>query len=181
MTINQDRRRFLTTAARAIAGLELTMLGATKSVLHVMGAATDAGLSALRGATTWLNSPPLTAEALRGKVVLVDFCTYTCINWLRQLPYVRAWAEKYKDHGLVTIGAHTPEFSFERDVDNVRKAITEMRIEYPIAIDSDYAIWQAFDNAYWPALYFADAEGQIRHHHFGEGAYEESEDRKSVV
>jgi thiol-disulfide isomerase/thioredoxin len=127
------------------------------------------------GAIEWLNSPPLTPEGLRGQVVVVDFCTYTCINWLRQLPYVRAWAERYKDHGLVTIGAHTPEFSFERDVDNVRDAIKEMRIEYPIAIDSDYAIWQAFDNAYWPALYFADAEGQIRHHHFGEGAYEESE------
>jgi Thioredoxin like C-terminal domain/AhpC/TSA family len=132
-------------------------------------------LPPLDGAIEWLNSPPLTPEGLRGKVVVADFCTYTCINWLRQLPYVRAWAERYKDHGLVTIGAHTPEFSFERDVDNVRKAIQEMRIDYPIAIDSDYAIWQAFDNAYWPALYFADAEGQIRHHHFGEGAYEESE------
>jgi hypothetical protein len=132
-------------------------------------------LPRLDGAIEWLNSPPLTPAELRGKVVVVDFCTYTCINWLRQLPYVRAWAERYKDEGLVTIGAHTPEFSFERDIDNVRKAIKEMRIDYPIAIDSDYAIWQAFDNAYWPALYFVDAEGQIRHHHFGEGAYEESE------
>jgi len=132
-------------------------------------------LPPLDGAIEWLNSPPLTPAGLRGKVVVVDFCTYTCINWLRQLPYVRAWAEHYKDQGLVTIGAHTPEFSFERNVDNVRRAIKEMRIDYPIAIDSDYAIWQAFDNAYWPALYFADAEGQIRHHQFGEGAYEESE------
>jgi thiol-disulfide isomerase/thioredoxin len=132
-------------------------------------------LPPLGGAIEWLNSPPLTPEGLRGKVVVADFCTYTCINWLRQLPYVRAWAERYKDHGLVTIGVHTPEFSFERDVENVRKSIKEMRIDYPIAVDSDYAIWQAFDNAYWPALYFVDAEGQIRHHHFGEGAYEESE------
>jgi Thioredoxin like C-terminal domain/AhpC/TSA family len=129
----------------------------------------------LSGATGWLNSPPLTPAELRGNVVVINFCTYTCINWLRQLPYVRAWAERYKDHGLVTIGAHTPEFSFEHDVDNVRRAVQEMRLEYPIAIDSDYAIWQAFDNAYWPALYFVDAEGHIRHHHFGEGAYEESE------
>jgi hypothetical protein len=132
-------------------------------------------LPRLDGAIEWLNSPPQTPEGLRGKVVVADFCTYTCINWLRQLPYVRAWAERYKDHGLVTIGVHTPEFSFERDVANVRKAITEMRIDYPIAIDSDYAIWQAFDNSYWPALYFVDAEGNIRHHHFGEGAYAESE------
>jgi hypothetical protein len=132
-------------------------------------------LPPLGGATGWLNSPPLTAPELRGKVVVINFCTYTCINWLRQLPYVRAWAERYKDHGLVTIGAHTPEFSFEHDFDNVRRALQEMHLEYPIAIDSDYAIWQAFDNAYWPALYFVDAEGHIRHHHFGEGAYEESE------
>jgi Thioredoxin like C-terminal domain/AhpC/TSA family len=129
----------------------------------------------LGGATGWLNSPPLTPAELRGKVVVFDFCTYTCINWLRQLPYVRAWAERYKDQGLVTVGVHTPEFSFERDVDNVRRAVSQMQIDYPIAIDSDYTIWQAFDNAYWPALYFVDAEGHIRHHHFGEGAYEESE------
>jgi hypothetical protein len=132
-------------------------------------------LPPLGGATGWLNSPPLTPAELRGNVVVINFCTYTCINWLRQLPYVRAWADRYKDQGLVTIGAHTPEFSFEHDVDNVRRAVQEMRVEYPIAIDSDYAIWQAFDNAYWPALYFVDAEGHIRHHHFGEGAYEESE------
>jgi Thioredoxin like C-terminal domain/AhpC/TSA family len=129
----------------------------------------------LGGATDWLNSGPLTPAELRGKVAVFDFCTYTCINWLRQLPYVRAWAERYEDQGLVTIGVHTPEFSFEKDVDNVRRAIKQMRIDYPIAIDSDYAVWQAFDNAYWPALYFVDAEGHIRHHHFGEGAYEESE------
>ncbi|TMM04779.1 MAG: redoxin domain-containing protein [Actinobacteria bacterium] len=132
-------------------------------------------LPPLGGATEWLNSPPLTPAELRGNVVVIDFCTYTCINWLRQLPYVRAWAERYKDQGLVTIGVHTPEFSFEKDVDNVRRAVEEMRLDYPIAIDSDYGVWTAFDNQYWPALYFVDAEGHIRHHHFGEGAYEESE------
>jgi thiol-disulfide isomerase/thioredoxin len=127
------------------------------------------------GATGWLNSPPLTAAALGGKVVLVDFWTYTCINWLRTLGYVRAWAEKYADQGLVVVGVHTPEFPFERDVDNVRQAAQEMRVEYPIALDSDYAVWQAFSNHYWPAVYIADADGRIRHHHFGEGGYEECE------
>jgi thiol-disulfide isomerase/thioredoxin len=127
------------------------------------------------GATGWLNSPPLSPAELRGKVVLVDFWTYTCINWLRTLGYVRAWAEKYAEHGLVTVGVHTPEFPFERDVDNVRRAAAEMRVEYPIALDSDYAVWDAFANRYWPAVYIADAEGRIRHHHFGEGGYEESE------
>jgi len=127
------------------------------------------------GATTWLNSPPLTAKGLRGKVVLVDFWTYTCINWLRTLPYVRAWAEKYKDQGLVVIGVHTPEFEFERDLDNVRRAVKEMNVGYPVAVDSRYAIWRAFDNNYWPALYFIDARGRIRHHHFGEGEYAHSE------
>ena len=111
-------------------------------------------------------------EDLRGKVVLVDFWTYTCINWLRTLGYLRAWAEKYRDHGLVVVGVHTPEFPFERDADNVREAATEMRVEYPIALDPDYAVWTAFSNRYWPAAYFADAEGRIRHHQFGEGEYE---------
>ena len=129
----------------------------------------------LGSATGWLNSQPLTAAGLRGKVILVQFWTYTCINWLRTLPYVRAWAEKYKDHGLVVIGVHTPEFEFERNEDNVRRAAKDMRVEYPIAIDSSYAIWRAFDNRYWPALYFIDAQGQIRHHQFGEGQYEMSE------
>jgi thiol-disulfide isomerase/thioredoxin len=127
------------------------------------------------GATGWLNSPPLTAAHVTGKVVLVDFWTYTCINWLRTLPYVRAWAEKYQDRGLVTVGVHTPEFPFEHDVDNIRHAATDMRIEYPIAIDSDYRVWRAFSNHYWPAVYIADAQGQIRHHQFGEGKYEECE------
>ena len=132
-------------------------------------------LRSLSGATAWLNSPPLTLADLRDKVVLVDFWTYTCINWLRTLPYVRAWAEKYKDQGLIVIGVHTPEFPFEKDVDNVRRAIKDMTVDYPVAIDNDYAIWNAFSNRYWPALYFIDTEGQIRHQQFGEGEYEQSE------
>jgi thiol-disulfide isomerase/thioredoxin len=132
-------------------------------------------LPSLDGATAWLNSPRLTAAGLRGKVVLVDFWTYTCINWLRSLPFVRAWAEKYKDQGLVVIGVHTPEFGFEHHLDNVRWAAKDMRVDYPVAIDNDYAIWRAFNNQYWPALYFVDAEGRIRHHKFGEGDYEQSE------
>ena len=127
------------------------------------------------GATGWLNSEPLTAEGLRGKVVLVDFWTYTCINWLRTLGYVRAWAERYNGEGLVVVGVHTPEFPFEHDVDNVRWAAKEMRVEYPIALDPDFAVWRAFDNHYWPAVYIADTDGRIRHHHFGEGGYEECE------
>jgi thiol-disulfide isomerase/thioredoxin len=132
-------------------------------------------LASLEHADAWLNSPPLAAADLRGKVVLVDFWTYTCINWLRQLPYVRAWAEKYKDQGLVVIGVHTPEFAFEKNIDNVRQAAKDLRVDYPIAIDNDYAIWRAFKNQYWPALYFVDAQGRIRHQQFGEGKYEESE------
>jgi thiol-disulfide isomerase/thioredoxin len=132
-------------------------------------------LSSLVHATEWLNSPPLAAADLRGKVVVVDFWTYTCINWLRSLPYVRAWAEKYKDRGLVVIGVHTPEFAFEKDIDNVRRAAQDMKLAYPIAIDNDYAIWRAFKNQYWPALYFVDAQGRLRHHQFGEGAYDQAE------
>jgi thiol-disulfide isomerase/thioredoxin len=127
------------------------------------------------GATDWLNSEPLTPEGLRGNVVLVDFWTYTCINWLRTLGYVRAWHEKYEDQGLVVVGVHTPEFPFERDADNVRWAAQYQRVEYPIALDPDYAIWRAFANNYWPAVYIADAEGRIRHNHFGEGGYVECE------
>jgi thiol-disulfide isomerase/thioredoxin len=132
-------------------------------------------LASLDGATGWLNSEPLSTESLRGKVVLVDFWTYTCINWLRTLSYIRAWAETYEQHGLVVIGVHTPEFPFEQDVDNVREAANDMRVEYPVALDSDYGIWRAFDNHYWPAAYVADAEGRIRHHRFGEGGYDELE------
>jgi len=127
------------------------------------------------GATGWLNSPPLTAEELRGKVVLVDFWTYTCINWLRTLAYVRAWAEEYQERGLVVVGVHTPEFPFERDIDDVRRAAKDMNVWYPIALDSDYEVWRAFSNRYWPAVYVADAEGRIRHHQFGEGGYDDCE------
>jgi cytochrome c biogenesis protein CcdA/thiol-disulfide isomerase/thioredoxin len=132
-------------------------------------------LPSLKGAVTWLNSPPLTAEGLRGKVVLVDFWTYSCINCLRALPYVEAWAEKYRSQGLVVIGVHAPEFAFEKNIDNVRQAVKDLKITYPIAIDNDYAIWRAFNNQYWPAHYFIDAQGHIRHHHFGEGEYDQSE------
>ena len=132
-------------------------------------------LASFGGATGWINSQPLTPAGLRGQVVLVDFWTYTCINWLRQLPYLRAWAGKYSGQGLVVVGVHTPEFPFEHDAGNVGRAVREMRIDYPVAIDNDYAVWSAFDNHYWPALYFADAQGRIRHHHFGEGEYQQSE------
>ncbi len=132
-------------------------------------------LPSFGGATQWLNSPPLTPDGLRGNVVLANFCTYTCINWIRQLPYVRAWAGKYSGHGLVVIGVHTPEFPFEQDIDNVRRSLADMRVGYPVAMDDDYAVWGAFGNHYWPALYFADAQGRIRHHYFGEGEYQQSE------
>jgi cytochrome c biogenesis protein CcdA/thiol-disulfide isomerase/thioredoxin len=132
-------------------------------------------MPSLDGAVQWLNSPPLTAESLKGKVVLVDFWTYSCINCLRAIPYVRAWAEKYRDQGLVVIGVHAPEFAFEKNVDNVKKAIGDLGITYPVAIDNDYTIWRAFQNQYWPAHYFIDAKGQVRHHHFGEGDYDGSE------
>ena len=132
-------------------------------------------LPALDGATGWLNSPPLTAAGLRGSVVLVSFWTYTCINWLRQLPYLRAWAGQYSGQGLIVIGVHTPEFSFEHDPENVSRAAQDMGVRYPVALDSDYEVWRAFANHYWPALYFADAQGRIRHHYFGEGEYQQSE------
>lgn len=132
-------------------------------------------LPSLDGAVQWLNSAPLTAEQLKGKVVLVDFWTYSCINCLRSLPYTKAWAEKYRDQGLVVIGVHAPEFAFERDLNNVRKAVQDQGITFPVAVDNNYAIWRAFNNQYWPAHYFIDAKGQIRHHHFGEGEYARSE------
>ena len=132
-------------------------------------------MPSLAGAVAWLNSPPLTTESLKGKVVLVDFWTYSCINCLRAIPYVQAWAEKYKDNGLVVIGVHTPEFAFEHNIDNVKKAVLDLKIDYPVAIDNDYALWRAFNNQHWSAHYFIDAKGRIRHHHFGEGDYDESE------
>jgi thiol-disulfide isomerase/thioredoxin len=132
-------------------------------------------LPAFTGATTWLNSEPLSPQRLRGKVVLVDFWTYTCINWQRTQAHIRAWAQKYKDEGLVVVGVHTPEFEFEKSVDNIRSALPMFRIEYPVAVDSDYRVWEAFNNRYWPAVYIADAKGNIRYHHFGEGEYERTE------
>ncbi len=175
--INHNRRLFLATAAKIFAAAQLGMLGcsAQQSAFLNLQIPAKGEMPPLVGATEWLNSHSLKAESLRGKVVLFNFCTYTCINWLRQLPYVRAWHEKYKDQGLVVIGVHTPEFEFEKNLDNVRVALKDMRIDYPIAVDNDYAIWRAFENQYWPALYFIDRQGQIRHHHFGEGEYEQSE------
>jgi thiol-disulfide isomerase/thioredoxin len=167
--IDRDRRWFLGLAGLAIVAAHA---GLYRVVNGSAGGSGD--LAALGRATTWLNSPPLTPASLAGKVVLVNFCTYTCINWLRTLPYIRAWADKYRQH-LVVVGVHTPEFGFERNVDHVRRALQQMRIEFPVAIDNEYAIWRAFDNNYWPALYFIDSRGRLRDHHFGEGGYERSE------
>lgn len=153
-------------------GIGLGLMGAaaaTAAELPVEGQ-----MPALNSAS-WINSPALTTEALRGKVVLVDFWTYSCINCLRTLPYVNAWYDKYKDHGLVVVGVHAPEFAFEKDVRNVRRAIDKLGIHYPVVLDNDSAIWNAFDNHYWPAHYFIDAQGRIRAHHFGEGSYAKSE------
>jgi thiol-disulfide isomerase/thioredoxin len=164
-----DRRRFLTNGAKTMAALQFGIVGTAGAQGRE-----SREFAAIGRAAEWLNSPRLTAAAVAGKVVLVDFWTYTCINWLRTLPYVRAWAQKYRQ-GLVVIGVHTPEFPFERDFANVRRAVQQMKIEYPVVIDNDYAIWRAFRNQYWPALYFVDARGGIRDHHFGEGEYERSE------
>lgn len=168
--INHDRRRFLGGAATAMAAAQFGMIGSTNAAASKTGE-----LASLSSATEWLNSQPLTGDGLRGKVVLVQFWTYSCINWLRSLPYARAWAEKYKDRGLVVIGVHAPEFAFEKNIENVRRAAKDMRVDYPIAIDNDFAIWRAFKNEYWPALYFVDAKRHLRHHQFGEGEYEQSE------
>ncbi len=162
-------------------GAPIETLAEDKSVEQQMTRAAEVRLPiegelpSLGSATEWLNSQPLTTAALRGKVVLVDFWTYTCINWLRSFPYVRAWAEKYRSQGLVVVGVHAPEFSFEKKLDNVQGAAKNIGVDYPIAIDNDHAIWRAFNNQYWPALYFIDAKGRIRHHQFGEGEYERSE------
>jgi thiol-disulfide isomerase/thioredoxin len=172
-----SRRRLLSTAAVGVAGFALAanlFPGVAQQLASAAGSPTGE-LASLSEATAWLNTEPLTAAGLRGKVVLIDFWTYTCINWLRTLPYVRAWAEKYRDQGLVVIGVHTPEFPFEHDIDNVRRAVEVMRVSYPVAIDNDYEIWRGFNNHYWPALYFVDAQGRLRHQQFGEGAYEEAE------
>lgn len=167
--IEQRLVQTLTPASPPLERLKQTADAATP-VLDDLGA-----MPPLSGAVQWLNSPPLTAESLRGKVVLVDFWTYSCINCLRSLPYVKAWAEKYRDRGLVVIGVHAPEFAFEKDVGNVAKEVKKLDIDYPIAIDNNYRIWQAFNNQYWPAHYFIDANGRIRYQHFGEGDYAQSE------
>src|SRR4029078_7829990 len=155
-------------------GVTVAALGALGSALHP-ALADEGRVPALGGALGWVHHAPLSGRSLRGKVVLVDFWTYTCINSLRPLPYIKAWAERYKDAGLVVIGVHTPEFSFEKERPNVLAAVRDLRVAYPVAIDSDYGIWDAFANRYWPALYFIDAKGRIRHHYFGEGGYAEAE------
>jgi thiol-disulfide isomerase/thioredoxin len=164
ITLNQEsnmRQPVLSTALYSLTGKRSFI---DKDVLPNLGRATE-----------WLNSPPLSASSLKGKVVVIDFWTYTCINWRRTLPYLRAWAAKYKEQGLVVIGVHSPEFSFEKSVDNVRKAVADMGLEFPIAVDNDFEIWRAFNNQYWPALYVIDSQGHIRHYTFGEGHYEQSE------
>ena len=148
---------------------------ASAGPLNLAALPVEGRLPALDGAVEWINSPPLTAEQLRGKVVLVDFWTYSCINCLRSLPYVHAWADRYKDQGLVVIGVHAPEFAFEKQLPNVRQAVRDLRVDYPVAVDNDWTIWRAFRNNYWPAHYFVDAQGRIRHHHYGEGEYDVSE------
>jgi thiol-disulfide isomerase/thioredoxin len=150
-------------------------LGGDGRVVPEAPSSNEGELRSLGSATEWLNSPPLTAAGLRGKVVLIEFWTYTCINWLRVQPYVRAWDEKFKERGLAVIGVHAPEFSFEHNIDNVRRAAEDLRVDYPFAIDNDFAIWRAFNNHYWPALYFVDAQGRVRDQQFGEGEYERSE------
>jgi thiol-disulfide isomerase/thioredoxin len=159
-------------------GQPMTSTGVRVPFLHGFStgsSANQAEIASLERANEWLNSPPLTAQALRGKVVLVNFWTYTCINWRRELPYVRAWAEKYKDQGFVVVGVHAPEFDFEKNIANVRWAVKDMQIDYPVAVDNDHVIWRGFRNQAWPSLYFVDAQGRVRHQHFGEGSYEQSE------
>jgi thiol-disulfide isomerase/thioredoxin len=161
-----------------IKGQSMTSPAVQVSFLHGFPTGQFGGqteLASLERANEWLNSPPLTPAELKGKVVLIDFWTYTCTNWLRTLPYVRAWAAKYRDQGLVVIGVHSPEFAFEKELNNVRWAVKALQVDFPVAVDSEHVIWRAFRNNYWPALYFIDAQGRMRHHHFGEGSYEQSE------
>src|SRR5215472_6827103 len=170
--------------AMAMSGNAMAMSNTTSTTNTMMmtavaapgGAGVEGQLPSLAGATGWLNSQPLTPEALRGKVVLIDFWTYSCVNCLRALPYVKSWYARYAPDGLVVIGVHAPEFPFEKNPDNVRRAVHDLGIAYPVALDNDYAIWSAFNNQYWPAHYFIDAQGQIRGHHFGEGDYAGSEE-----
>ena len=167
--VDRERRRFLGAAAMTLAAARLRGFSSAEESDTM-----SRELTAIGNAAQWINSPRLSASDFAGKVVLVDFWTYTCINWLRTLPYIRAWSQKYRQ-GLIVIGVHTPEFGFEREIDNVRRAVREMHIDYPVAIDNDYAIWRAFNNEFWPALYFIDAHGRLREHHFGEGEYVRSE------
>ena len=180
IALHLDRTVLLNASQFKTAQLETSLLerlGPKNATVKTQGESTSEGdLPDLSGATSWLNTQPLTRESLQGKVVLIDFWTYSCINCLRSLPYIKNWAEKYEKSGLVVIGVHTPEFAFEKIVKNVEEAVTEFKIHYPVAIDSNYAIWSAFNNQYWPAHYFIDRNGKIRHHHFGEGQYEESEE-----
>lgn len=174
--VSPDRRRFLGNAVIAISAGCLGIAGCVNAESSAaLRLPAEGGFPSLSGATGWLNSQPLTARSLRGSVVLLNFWTFSCINSVRVLPYLRAWAAKYKSQGLIVIGVQAPEFEFEKKVDNVRRAVKDMMLGYPIAIDNDLAIWRAFNNDSWPALYFADARGQIRHHQFGEGEYEQSE------
>lgn len=174
--IDHRRRRLSGAAGMAIAAAQLGILGAAgaQSRKNQLRSPIDE-LPALDRATAWLNSQPLTVADLRGKVVLINFWTYSCINWLRTLPYVRTWAKKYNNEGLVVIGVHSPEFAFEKELGNVRHAAQVMSVEYPIAIDSEHALWRAFKNEYWPAVYLADANGRIRYYNVGEGEYEQTE------
>lgn len=176
--IRHCRRQFLHFAAGAVAATQLDMRNSVWGQAASMKSRSlpvEGEIQSLTGAIAWINTPPLTPADLRGKIVLVEFWTYTCINWRRSHAYICAWAERYSPHGLVVLGVHTPEFPFENDVGNVQRAVNAMKITYPVAVDSEYAIWNAFDNNYWPAFYFVDTQGRIRYHQFGEGAYAQSE------
>ena len=182
MRRNTSRRAF---GAKALAGMAAITGGldawADSSLLQVqapvrrLNLPSERAMPPIAGAVEWLNSPPLTTEGLRGKVVLVDFWTFGCINCRNALPYVREWHRKYKDQGLVVVGVHTPEFAYEKNITNVKRALSDLNVSFPVAVDNNFAIWRAFSNTYWPAHYFVDAKGQIRFHHFGEGEYEKSE------
>jgi thiol-disulfide isomerase/thioredoxin len=173
--INLGRRSFMSTAALAIAASQLAGCTSDAASPGESGLPVEGRLPYFGGGGQWFNAEPPAAEDLRGKVVLVQFLTYTCINWLRTLPYVRAWDQKYREHGLVVIGVHTPEFEFEKNPANVRQALKTLDVDFPVVLDNDYEVWRAFANHYWPALYFVDAQGRIRHHRFGEGDYDRSE------
>jgi thiol-disulfide isomerase/thioredoxin len=165
----------LMTSSNVMTGGPGMMMAVKPEITAMPALPVEGQFPSLAGAVEWLNSPPLTTEGLGGQVVLIDFWTYSCINCLRTIPYVQAWAEKYKDQGLVVIGVHAPEFAFEKNISNVRNAVKDLKITYPVAIDNNYETWKAFRNQYWPAHYFVDAQGRIRHHHFGEGEYDQSE------